>query len=112
MDVIATTPFVRPQHMWALDRANEIRLARAELKRGVARGDIDVADVILQRPREAHSMPVAELLMSQSRWGETRSRKILALLPVSERKTVGSLTSRQRGVLADALVHSRRGFVL
>jgi hypothetical protein len=103
MDVTATAQFGRPQHLSALDRANEVRLARAELKRKVARGDIDVADVILERPWEADSMPIADLLMSQSRWGETRCGKILALVPVSERKTVGSLTGRQRDVLAEAL---------
>jgi hypothetical protein len=36
-----------PKYMRALERANQVRLARAELKRGVAYGDIKVADVIL-----------------------------------------------------------------
>jgi hypothetical protein len=93
-----------PQYMRALERANEVRLARAELKRRVAYGDIEVADVILRCPWEAHGMAVADLLMSQRRWGATRSRKIMALLPLSERKTVGSLTSRQRGALAAVLI--------
>jgi len=48
-------------------------------------------------------MAVADLLMSQRRWGATRSRKIMALLPLSEHKTVGSLTNRQRGALAAVL---------
>src|SRR5437588_778485 len=42
-----------PQHMRALERANQVRLARAELKRKVAAADIDVADVILDCPWEA-----------------------------------------------------------
>jgi hypothetical protein len=93
-----------PQYMRALERANHVRLARAKLKRRVAYGDIEVADVILHCPWEAHGMAVADLLMSQRRWGATRSRKIMALLPLSERKTVGSLTSRQRGALAAVLI--------
>jgi hypothetical protein len=36
-----------PQYIRALERANHVRLARAELKRRVAYGDIEVADVIL-----------------------------------------------------------------
>jgi len=36
-----------PQHMQALERANAVRLARAELKRRVAIGEITAADVIL-----------------------------------------------------------------
>jgi len=39
-----------PQYMRALERANKVRLARAELKRRVAYGDIQVAEVILDCP--------------------------------------------------------------
>jgi hypothetical protein len=89
-----------PQHMQALRRANEVRLARAELKRKVAEGAIPVSDVILTCPWEAASMTVAELLVSQRRWGTTRSSKFLAGIGVPETKTVGSMTARQRDVLA------------
>jgi hypothetical protein len=89
-----------PQHIRALQRANEVRLARAELKRGVAHGRIRVADVVLNPPWEAESMMIADLLMSQRRWGVTRCRKLLQLIPVSENKTVGSMTDRQRRALA------------
>ena len=92
-----------PQHMHALARANQVRLARAELKRGVAGGEIDVAEVIVYCPWEANSMPVADLLISQRRWGETRCHKLLARLPMSEKKTVGSMTDRQRRALAAML---------
>jgi hypothetical protein len=89
-----------PQHMQALQRANEVRLARAELKRKVAEGAIPVSDVVLTCPWEAASMTVAELLVSQRRWGTTRSSKFLAGIGVPETKTVGSMTARQRDVLA------------
>jgi hypothetical protein len=90
--------------MRALARANQVRLARAELKRGVAFGRVDVAEVILYCPWEAQSMAVADLLMSQHRWGQTRSRKFLTRIPMSEKKTVGSMTERQRRSLAAMLV--------
>jgi hypothetical protein len=92
--------------MRALERANQVRLARAELKRRVASGEIDVAEVILECPWEAQSMAVADLLMSQRRWGQTRCRKFLAQLPMSEQKTVGSMTERQRRTLAAMLTAS------
>ena len=92
-----------PQHLRALERANEVRLARAELKRRVSCGEISAADVILESPWEAGSMTVADLLMSQRRWGITRCRKVLAQIPVSETKTIGSLTDRQRRALAALL---------
>src|SRR5436853_630064 len=92
-----------PQHMRALARANQIRLARAELKREVAAGKIDVAEVIVYCPWEANGMAVADLLISQRGWGETRCHNLLAQLPMSEKKTLGSMTERQRRVLAAML---------
>ncbi len=88
------------QHMQALQRANEVRLARAELKRRVAEGEISVGEVILSCPWEAASMAIADLLMSQRRWGHTRCRKFLAAISMTETKTVGSMTERQRRALA------------
>jgi hypothetical protein len=92
-----------PQHMRALERANKVRLARAELKRRIASSEIGVAEVILDCPWEAQSMAVGDLLMSQRRWGHTRCRKFLAHIPMSEQKTVGSMTERQRRTLAAML---------
>jgi hypothetical protein len=89
--------------MRALERANQVRLARASLKRCIALGEIDVATVILECPWEAESMAVADLLMSQRRWGQTRCRKFLAQLAMPEKKTVGSMTDRQRRTLAAML---------
>ena len=89
--------------MRALERANQVRLARASLKRRIALGEIRVAAVILDCPWEAESMAVADLLMSQRRWGQTRCRKFLAQLAMSEKKTVGSMTDRQRRTLAAML---------
>jgi hypothetical protein len=90
--------------MQALQRANAVRLARAELKRRVAIGEICVADVILDAPWEAESMTVSDLLTSQRRWGHTRCRKFLQCVPMSENKTVGSMTDRQRHAVAQMLV--------
>lgn len=91
------------QHMRALERANKVRLARAGLKRRVAAGEVSVCDVILTCPWEADSMAIGDLLMSQRRWGQTRCRKFLAQIPMSEQKTVGSMTERQRRTLAAML---------
>ena len=48
-------------------------------------------------------MAIADLLMSQHRWGRTRCRRFLASIPMSETKTVGSMTERQRRALAARL---------
>jgi hypothetical protein len=92
-----------PQRLRALGRANEVRLARAALKRGIANGSVSAAEVILDCPWEASSWSVGELLMSQRRWGTTRCRKFLFQNQISEVKEIGTLTQRQRRVLADQL---------
>jgi hypothetical protein len=98
-----------PQYMRALQRANDVRCARAQLKRRVAAGEIDVAEVILHCFWEAQSMAVGELLMSQPRWGRTRCVKLLSQIPISETKTIGSMTGRQRRALATTLACAGHG---
>jgi hypothetical protein len=95
--------------MQALARANRVRLARAELKRSIARGDIDVVGVIRECPWETESMNLAELLTSQRRWGRTRARKFLQGLSLSENKRLGTLTQRQRALLSTALTAKSSG---
>ncbi|GAC1441283.1 MAG: hypothetical protein NVSMB51_21380 [Solirubrobacteraceae bacterium] len=102
MNQAAMTAF-GPQHMRALQRANEVRLARAGLKRAVAQGEVRAAEVILDCPWQAETMTVGDLLTSQRRWGRTRCRKFLSAIPLSETKAIGTLTERQRRALANAL---------
>jgi hypothetical protein len=109
MNATATVAPAGPQYMRALERANQVRLARADLKRRVALGEADVAEAILQCPWEAESMAVADLLMSQRRWGQTRCRKFLSQIPMSEKKTLGSMTDRQRQTLAMLLTSAGPG---
>ena len=92
-----------PQRLRALERANTIRLARAGLKRSIALGEVSAAEVILKCPDAAHSWPIGELLMSQRRWGSTRCRKFLSHNHIVETKPVGTLTDRQRRILASSL---------
>jgi hypothetical protein len=86
-----------------LERANEVRLARAELKRRIAEGESSVAEVLQDPPDEAISWAIAELLMSQRRWGSSRCRKFLSKHQIVETKPVGALTERQRRMLVDEL---------
>ncbi len=109
MNATATVAPAGPQYMRALERANKVRLARADLKRRVSTGELNVSQVILDCPWEAESMAVADLLMSQRRWGQTRCRKFLSQIPMSEKKTIGSMTDRQRRTLAAMLTATQRG---
>jgi len=96
-------PAQPPQHMRALAHANEVRLARAALKREIKAGTANAAEVVRECPSEVDSMTVSELLESQRRWGRTRVRKFLMPLAVNEHRELGKLTIRQRGELARKL---------
>ena len=101
MSATATAPAA--QHMRALAQANRVRLARAELKRQVSEGETSVGEIVLACPWQAESMTIADLLMSQHRWGRTHCRTFLGSIPMSETKTIGSMTDRQRRELAGLL---------
>src|SRR5947208_16118567 len=92
-----------PPHLQALQRANRVRLARAELKRKVAASDVSAAEVVLNCPWEAASMDISDLLMSQRRWGRARCRRLLLSLGLPENKHIGTLTPRQRRALVEVL---------
>src|SRR5215475_6645651 len=103
----ATIP-AGPQRLQALERANQVRLARASLKRRIALGEVTAADVLLTCPPEASSWPIGSLLVSQRRWGSSRCRKFLASNQIVETKPIGTLTERQRRMLAESLRASIR----
>lgn len=91
------------QPLLALERANQVRLARAELKRQIASGALSAAQVILSCPEEASRWPVGALLISQPRWGRRRCQKFLERNGIAELKPLGDLTERQRRILAGQL---------
>jgi len=102
-------PATMPQHMRALAEANRVRLARAALKRDVAAGRTEAAQVASRCPWEVTTMTVGELLRSQRRWGRARARKFLFGLGLNENRELGRLTERQRLVLSVALEAKSRG---
>ena len=103
MEAASTVSPAIPQHMRALAHANRVRLARAAVKRSIAAGDIEAAEVVRSCPWEVSTMTVGELLRSQRRWGRTRVRKFLFSLALNENRELGRLTERQRSVLASEL---------
>jgi hypothetical protein len=92
-----------PQHLRALERANRVRLARAALKRSIASGEVSITSVIQDCPWQTETMTLSELLRSQPRWGRTRTRRLLAVVGLSENKRLETLTERQRLVLVSEL---------
>jgi hypothetical protein len=100
---------VAPQFMRALQAANRVRIARADLKAHVARGELHAAEVVLSCPTEATSMTITDLLLAQKSWGPMRCQRFLVSVPLREDKTIGSMTVRQRHAVADMLSVARAG---
>jgi hypothetical protein len=100
---MATMTVVTPQALRALEHANHVRSARAQLKRAIAAGTLTAAAVIERCPDEAAGMTIGELLRSQPRWGPARCARLLLAADVSEARPLGALTGRQRGVLVARL---------
>ena len=50
--------------------------------------------------------------MSQHRWGRTRCRRFLAAIPMSETKTIGTMTERQRRALAATRWRGTRAYAV
>ena len=98
-----TTKRGSSQCMEALARANQVRLARAALKRDISAGRRSITEVVMDSPWEAESMSLSELLCAQRRWGRARSRKLLSSTSLSEGKRVGRMTELQRQLLVAAL---------
>jgi hypothetical protein len=94
---------VVPQAMHALELANRVRAYRADLKRRIATGEVEAAEIVLVCPRDAAGMTIAELLLAQRSWGRVRCVRFLRSLSLREDKTVGSMTERQRRSVAVVL---------
>jgi hypothetical protein len=99
---------LQQQRLLALGRANHIRVARSALKQRLHAGQITPAEAILRGSRDTDTMTVDELLRSQRGWGPKRSSGVLRSVLLSDTKTLGSLTERQRVTLAGILSSRER----
>jgi hypothetical protein len=108
MPATATAPKA-PQHLRALQNANEARVAHAAIKKRVkysgstAAGREVAAGVLEDPPALCSNLLVADLLEAIPRYGDTTARRVLREHTIHELKRLGALTERQRLVLASAL---------
>jgi len=87
----------------ALAKANDVRVARARLKRGVAAGRIEPARVVADPPACTQTAKVRELLLVVPRIGPARADRLLARCRIAHGKTLGGLSDRQRAELIELL---------
>jgi hypothetical protein len=91
------------QRLRALAHGNQIRTARARLKRDLKAGRRGFVDVLTDPPDEILTMKIIELVLATPQVGRTKANRALVVCRVSPTKTIGGLSPRQRNDLADHL---------
>jgi hypothetical protein len=93
------------QRMRALNRANEIRSARAQLKRDLKAGKVKIETLLLDPPEYVLSAKAFDMILAVPKYGRVKANKILGQCRISPSKTIGGLSERQR---AELVQHLRR----
>jgi hypothetical protein len=91
------------QRMDALQRANLIRMRRAQLKRDLKAGRQTIQDLLLEPPEFVETAKVFDMLLAVPKYGRVKVNKVLQQCRISPSKTIGGLSQRQRTELVSML---------
>src|SRR3954451_4980928 len=91
------------QRMDALQRANEIRTRRAQLKRDLKAGRVSIHTLLLDPPQVHATAQVFDMLLAVPKYGRVKANTVLQQCRISPSKTIGGLSERQRGELVSLL---------
>jgi S13-like H2TH domain len=84
------------QRMEALKRANNIRSARAKLKKDLKGGKTSIQSLLLDPPEYVETAKVFDMLLAVPKYGRVKTNRILNMCRISPSKTIGGLSERQR----------------
>ena len=87
------------QRMEALRRANDIRVRRAQLKKDLKAGQARIQDILREPPDYVSTAKVFDMLMAVPKFGRVKATRFLNQCRISQSKTVGGLSDRQRSEL-------------
>ena len=87
------------QRMEALQRANHIRVRRAQLKKDLKDGEVQIEAILLDPPDWVSTAKVFDMLMAVPKFGRVKAARLLNQCRISQSKTVGGLSERQRAEL-------------
>ena len=96
------------QRMTALDRANDVRTRRAELKRDLKAGRVVFLDVVLDPPEWLLTARVFDIALHVPKYGRKKVATIFRHAEVSLTVTFGALSSGRRRALGNALTRTPR----
>ena len=91
------------QRMEALRRANEIRVRRAQLKKDLKAGTASIEEILRDPPAYVETAKVIDILMAVPKFGRVKAARFLNQCRISQSKTVGGLSERQRAELVSLL---------
>src|SRR5690606_20203433 len=98
------TPVRSPsQRMEALQKANAIRSQRAQLKKELKSGELEIVAVLQDPPEFLKTAKVMDLLLVVPKFGRVKAARVLTRCRISQAKTVGGLSERQRTELCEVL---------
>ena len=84
------------QRMEALKRANDIRVRRARLKKDLKDGQVQIEVILMDPPEYVSTAKVFDMLMAVPKFGRVKAARLLNHCRISQSKTVGGLSERQR----------------
>jgi hypothetical protein len=87
------------QRMDALKRANDIRVRRARLKKDLKDGRVQIESILNDPPDYVETAKVIDILMAVPKFGRVKAARFLNTCRISQSKTVGGLSDRQRAEL-------------
>jgi hypothetical protein len=93
------------QRMEALQRANDIRVRRAQLKKDLKDGRVQIEAILLNPPDYVSTAKVFDMLMAVPKFGRVKAARLLNQCRISQSKTVGGLSERQRAELVNLFNH-------
>ena len=93
------------QRMEALKRANDIRVRRAQLKKDLKDGTVQIEAILKRPPEYVETAKVFDMLMAVPKLGRVKAGRFLNQCRISQSKTVGGLSERQRDELVSLFRH-------
>src|SRR6202051_3222385 len=89
------------QRMDALQGADEVRGRRAKLKKDLKDGRVRIQTILAAPPEFVETAKVIDILMAVPKFGRVKAARFLNTCRISQSKTVGGLSERQRTELID-----------
>lgn len=92
------------QRRQALMRANEIRSRRAQLKRDLKAGRVQILNLLRDPPQYLLTAKVYDMLLHVPKFGRVKANRVLKTCRISHSKTFAGLSDRQREEIISLLM--------